>query len=99
MGKSRTNRPAPKANRPLAVQLDTDSQAALVRAAELRGLSVSDYIRVVAVAQARREVEAAASRTIVMTPEEQLAFWNALNRPVELTPAQQELGKLIRGES
>ena len=28
-----------------------------------------------------------------------LAFWNALNEPVKLTPAQRRLGAIMRGES
>lgn len=98
MGKTRTNGPAPSAS-PLMVRLDSDSKDVLARAAELRGISVSDYVRQVTVAQARKEVEAAAGQTIAMTPEEQLAFWTALNQPVKLTPAQKKLGKLMRGES
>jgi len=81
------------------VRLDTDSKDVLARAAELRGISVSDYVRQVTVAQARKEVEAATGQTIVMTAEEQLAFWTALNTPVKLTAAQKKLGKLMRGES
>jgi len=60
---------------------------------------VSDFVRLVTVPQARREVEAAQEQTIRMTPEEQLAFWNALHEPVKLTPAQLELRKVIRGEA
>jgi uncharacterized protein (DUF1778 family) len=81
------------------VRLDADSKDVLTRAAELRGISVSDYVRQVTVGQARKEVEAAAGQTIALTPEEQLAFWNALNQPAKLTAAQKELGKLMRGES
>ncbi len=98
MGKTRTARSGPNPSS-LMVRLDTGSKAVLARAAELRGISVSDYVRQVTVAQARKEVEAAAGQTIVMTPEEQLAFWTALNQPVKLTAAQKKLGKLVRGES
>lgn len=87
------------ASSPLMVRLDEESKAALVRAAELRGISVSDYVRQVTVSQARREVAAADAQTITMTPEEQLAFWTALSAPVELTAAQKSLGKVMRGES
>lgn len=69
-----------------------------MKAAELRGVSVSDYVRMVTVAQARREVAAAKEQTIVLSPDEQLAFWNALNAPVVLTPEQERLGRIIRGE-
>jgi uncharacterized protein (DUF1778 family) len=99
MGKTRTRGSAQPNASPLMVRLDTDSKGVLARAAELRGISVSDYVRQVTVAQARKEVEAAAGQTIAMTPEEQLAFWTALHAPVKLTTAQKKLGKLMRGES
>jgi uncharacterized protein (DUF1778 family) len=81
------------------VRLDADSKEALTRAAALRGISVSDYVRQVTVAQARKEIEASAGQTIVLTPEEQLAFWMALSAPPKLTTAQKKLGKLMRGGS
>jgi uncharacterized protein (DUF1778 family) len=80
------------------VRLDTESKAYLVEAAKLRRISVSDYVRTVTVPQARKEVRAAREQTIALTPEEQLAFWNALNEPPRLTPAQKELGAVMRGE-
>ena len=83
----------------LTVRLDAAGKAALAEAAHLRGVSVSDYVRSIMVGQARREVEAAASRTLVLAPEEQLAFWRALNAPADLTPAQRRLGALMRGEN
>jgi len=33
-----------------------------------------------------------------LTPDEQLAFWQALEQPVSLTPRQRELGRIMRGE-
>lgn len=90
---------APGNSASLMVRLDGDSKDILSRAAEARGISISDYVRQVTVTQARKEVAAATSQTIAMTPDEQLAFWNALNAPVKLTAAQKRLGKLMRGES
>jgi uncharacterized protein (DUF1778 family) len=84
---------------PLMVRLDAASKSALAKAAKLRKISVSDYVRTVTVAQARREVEAARGQTIAMSPEEQLAFWTALNETVVLTPAQRKLGELMRGKA
>jgi uncharacterized protein (DUF1778 family) len=81
------------------VRLDEQSKEALTQAAELRRISVSDYVRTVTVAQARREVAAAQQQTFVLTPEEQLAFWNALNEPPRLTEAQRRLGALMRGQT
>ena len=84
---------------PLMVRLDSESKQTLAEAAELRRISISDYVRTVTVAQAKREVASARERTILMTPEEQLAFWEALQAPVKLTAAQKRLGSLIRGQA
>jgi uncharacterized protein (DUF1778 family) len=83
----------------LFVRMDAASKRYLSEAAALRRMSISDYVRLVAVPQARREVESARDGIIVMTPDEQLAFWKALNRPVKLTAAQRRLGKLVRAMS
>lgn len=82
---------------PLMVRLDAESKRALAEAAELRRISVSDYVRTVTVAQARREVANARDQTITLSAEEQLAFWQALQGPVKLTPAQKRLGTLMQG--
>ena len=83
---------------PLMVRLDAESKQALAAAAQLRRISVSDYVRTVTVAQARREVASARDQTILLSAEEQLAFWQALNAPTKLTPAQKRLGAIMRGE-
>ena len=87
------------ASSPLMVRLDEQSKKYLVKAAKLRRISVSDYVRMVTVPQAEKEVRAAGEHVIPLTPEEQLAFWNALNEPPQLTEAQKELGRVMRGES
>ena len=83
---------------PLVVRLDSADKAVLAEAAQLRRVSVSDYVRTVTVAQAAREVDAARAQTIVLTPDEQMAFWKALHEPPVLTPAQRKLGELMRGK-
>jgi uncharacterized protein (DUF1778 family) len=100
MARARTPRKTKKGatTSPLMVRLDEQSKEVLTQAAELRRISVSDYVRAITVAQARREVLAAREQTIVLSPEEQLAFWNALNEPPRLTDAQRRLGALMRGE-
>jgi hypothetical protein len=55
-------------------------------------------VRTVTVAQARKEVLASREQIISLTPEEQLAFWTALNETPKLTAAQKGLGKVMRGE-
>ncbi len=82
---------------PLMVRLDTASKQALTAAAELRRISISDYVRTVTVAQARREVASAQDQTIQLSPDEQLAFWQALQTPAKLTAAQKRLGALMQG--
>jgi uncharacterized protein (DUF1778 family) len=93
---SRTASKGKKAS--LMVRVDRSSKAVISHAARIRGVSASDYVRSMVVAQARREVEEARTRTIVLTPEEQLAFWQALEQPTSLTPRQRELGRIMRGE-
>lgn len=82
----------------LMVRLDEDSKSYLAKAAELRKVSISDYVRMVTVSQARREVSQAEQDTIALSPDEQLTFWNALNSPPSLTESQRELGRTMRGE-
>jgi hypothetical protein len=60
---------------------------------------VRDYVRLETVAQARREVSSASDPTIRLSPDEQLAFWEALCASPKLTPAQKRLGALIRGNA
>jgi uncharacterized protein (DUF1778 family) len=89
---------------PLMVRLDAESKSILAQAAALRRLNVSDYVRQVTVGQARREIEAVQSRTIVLSAEEQLQFWTALQESIEEvakreTPARKRLGAMMRGES
>ena len=83
----------------LMVRLDEQSKAILSAAAELRRISVSDYVRSVVMGQAERELAAAESHTIAITPDEQLEFWNALAKPPKLTNAQNELGAMMRGDT
>lgn len=82
----------------LMVRLDEESKAFIAQAAKARRISVSDYVRQTMVGQARREVQQAAHGTLVLTAEEQLAFWNALNEAPQLTGRQRELGAVMRGE-
>jgi uncharacterized protein (DUF1778 family) len=86
-------------NSSLMVRLDEESKALLASAAELRKVSVSDYVRSIVVSQARRELAAAEAQMISLTPEEQIAFWEALSKPPKLTKAQKQLGKIMRGEA
>jgi uncharacterized protein (DUF1778 family) len=101
MPKARVSNAAKKspAASPLMVRLDAQSKSCLAQAAELRQISVSDYVREVTVAQARREIDSARRQVLTLTSDEQSAFWNALNRPSRLTGAQRRLGAVMRGEA
>lgn len=79
------------------VRLEPAVKKRIVRAAELRHVSISDYVRSVVVAQADREIEMARASTVVMTASEQHAFWQALHQPVKLTKRQKRLGRLMQG--
>jgi uncharacterized protein (DUF1778 family) len=79
------------------VRLDPGSKTVLKEAAELRGISVSDYVRTVTVAQARHEVHSAREHVLALTADEQLAFWKALQEPRPLSRSQRELGRIMRG--
>lgn len=81
----------------LIVRLEEDTKALLSRAAQLRGVSVSDYVRMVTGEQARPEVFAVGEQVFALTPDEQIAFWTALGEPAKLAPAQKQLGRLMRG--
>jgi uncharacterized protein (DUF1778 family) len=83
---------------PLMVRLDEESKRCLAEAADLRQISVSDYVRTVTVPQARRELSAARDQVIALTREEQRAFWSALNEVPVLTLAQRQLAAQMRGE-
>lgn len=100
MAKSRSTKANVKPVRPspMMVRLDEESKACLVQAAQLRRVSLSDYVRTVTVAQARREVLAAGERTLALSADEQRAFWRALNETPKLTEAQRRLGATMRGE-
>jgi uncharacterized protein (DUF1778 family) len=80
------------------VRVDPPSKSVIARAARLRGVSASDYVRTVIVAQARREVDEARTRTITLTPDEQLAFWQALQDPAPPTSRQRSLGRIMQGK-
>ena len=101
MALKRSSKPSrqTRSTRSLMVGLDEESKNYLTRTADLRGISISDYVRLVTVAQAHREVESAQEQVIALTPEEQLAFWYALHQPVRLSEAQRQLGAIMRGDA
>jgi uncharacterized protein (DUF1778 family) len=93
---SRSRKTTRGSTAPDMVHLDAESRECVARAAELRRVSVSDYVRVVALAQARRDVHATSNQRIHLSPDEQVAFWNALRHAPELTSAQRQLAAIMR---
>lgn len=78
------------------IRLEARHKRAIERAAKLRRLSASAYLRQVLVPIAEREVAGAGNRVIEMAPHEQIELWQALAAPVRLTPAQRKLARIIR---
>ena len=71
----------------LQARLDSESKALIEKAAKLRKVGMTDYVKLVLVPAAKREVDLAESseNVLALTKEEQITFWNALNEePVEL---------------
>ncbi|MBN2718933.1 MAG: DUF1778 domain-containing protein [Deltaproteobacteria bacterium] len=82
----------------LQARLDPDSKRAVEEAARLRHVGISDYIRLVLVQTAKREVEASEKRILQMTADEQERLWDALQASASPSPAQQKLGKIMQGD-
>lgn len=83
----------------LQARLDLESKQAVEQAAKLRHVGLSDYIRLVLVPAAKREVEQAKNQVLQMTADEQERFWKALQEPVKLTENQRKLGKIMQGDA
>ena len=90
---------AAPAKKTLQARLDPGSKRVIEEAARLRQVGLSDYIRLVLVPSARREVEQSKRQILQLTPDEQERFWQALQSPAKPTKAQRELGKLMRGDA
>ncbi|MBL8951521.1 MAG: DUF1778 domain-containing protein [Myxococcaceae bacterium] len=78
------------------IRFDARRKATVRRAAALRGLSVSDYVRSRIVSLAERDLEEAETGVLRLGREAQLSLWRALQNPPPPTKAQRALGELIR---
>ncbi len=90
----RSAEPAKTAN--VLIRFDAKRKAKIRRAAELSGLSLSDYVRSRIVGIAERDIEEAETGVLRLKREDQIALWRALQNPPPPTKAQRALGKLIR---
>jgi uncharacterized protein (DUF1778 family) len=86
----------PSKNANLLVRFDSGAKSLVLRAANLRGLSLSDYVRTRIVPLARQDVDEAETGVLRLARQDQIAFWQALQHPPAPTRAQRELGKLVR---
>jgi len=93
--------PTKKSKKPkhttLMVRLDQESKGYLQQAANLKKLSVSDYVRQFVVKQAKQDVAVQHDRVIRLNPEDQLRFWKALNAPPKLNKGLRKLSKIMKG--
>ncbi|MCP4675514.1 MAG: DUF1778 domain-containing protein [Deltaproteobacteria bacterium] len=87
------------ATKTLQARLDPQSKRIVEQAAKLRHVGLSDYIRLVLVPTARKEVLQAKQQVLQMTADEQERFWLALQASAKPTKAQRKLGKLMRGDA
>lgn len=87
---------APSKDESLLVRLDAAGKTLVKRAAAIRGLNVSDYVRSRIVKLALQDVEEADTGVLRLHREDQIAFWQALQNPPPLTEAQRKLGALVR---
>ena len=80
----------------LQVRCDRALKGILERAASLRGLSVSDYVRSRVVPLAKQDIAEAETGVLRLPRDAQIAFWLALQQGRKPTPAQRRLGKQVR---
>ena len=90
---------AKSATTTLQARLDPESKQSIEQAAKLRQVGLSDYIRIVLVPTAKKEVELAKNQVLQMTADEQERFWSALQAPAKLTKNQRKLGKIMQGDA
>ena len=82
----------------LQARIDKKNKDLVVKAAKLRSMPTSDYVRSIVIEQARKEVDCAEKEVLQLTADEQLSFWKALDHDSSLIEKEIELGQLMRGE-
>lgn len=79
----------------LIVSFDRDAKTLVQRAAASRGLSVSDYVSTRIIHLARQDIAEADTGVLRLPREDQIVFWQALQRPPTPTAAQRSLRELV----
>ena|SRR5215472_13817384 len=80
----------------LLVRFDRSDKVLVQRAAHLRGLTVSDYVRSKILPLARQDIEEVNFNVLRLPKADQIAFWRALQHPPALSKTQKALGRLVR---
>ena len=88
--------PEPTKSASVLIRIDAKRKARVKRAADLTGLSLSDYVRSHIVRIAERDIEAAETGVLRLAREDQVSLWRALQNPPPPTKAQRALGALVR---
>ena len=83
-------------NANLLVRFDRGAKAMVQRAASLRGLNVSDYVRSRILPLAKQDLDEANTGVLRLPREAQIAFWQALQQLPAPTRRQRKLGRLVR---
>ena len=80
----------------MLVRFDREAKSLVQRAATVRGLTDSDYVRTRVLPLAQQDVEESKTGVLPLTKEDQIVFWQALQHPPTPTRPQRALGKLVR---
>jgi len=85
-----------KATAIFQARLEPASKFIIKKAADLRGISQTDYLKAVLLPFAKREIAESGKGGLVLSENEQIEFWEALNQPVKLTESQKALSQKIK---
>lgn len=77
-------------------RLDPGSKSIIEKAAKLRGISQTDYLKAILIPFAKQEILEAENGGVKLSKIEQSEFWQALNEPVKLTINQKKLSQRIQ---
>jgi hypothetical protein len=73
--------------------------ASMAKANRSNGTKRASAVKPQMGAQALNEFRAASAHIIILTPDQQLAFWKAINASPKLTASQRRLGAIMRGDT
>ena len=77
-------------------RLDPEEKGLIVKAAKLRGISQTDYLKAILIPFAKQELSDAEQGGVKLSKDEQELFWKALNKRVVLGKKQKEMSVKIK---